>query len=44
LFNSAGRGDVEHAGAAVHGGKDGVVVEKLHLEEAEARRRSIQGF
>ncbi|RDX62605.1 hypothetical protein CR513_59048, partial [Mucuna pruriens] len=44
LVDNAGRGEVEHAAAAANGGEDGVVAGEIHLEEAEADRRSVQGF
>ena len=44
LVNDVGRGEVEDAGAAVDGGGDGVVVEEVDLEEAEARGGSVKGF
>lgn len=44
LVDNAGRGEVEDAVAAAHGGEDGVVAEEIHLEEAEARGRSVEGL
>lgn len=41
LVDNAGRGEVEDAVAAAHGGEDGVVAEEIHLEEAEACGRSV---
>lgn len=44
LVDDARRGEVEDAGAAVDCGGDGIVVEEVDLEEAEARLCSFQGF
>lgn len=44
LVDDARRCEVEDAGAAVDCGGDGIVVEEVDLEEAEARLCSFQGF
>lgn len=40
LVDDAGRGEVEDAGATADGGKDGIVSEEVHAEEAETGVRS----
>lgn len=44
LVDNAGGGEVENAGTAVDGGGDGVVAEKIDLEEAKAGGCSLKGL